>query len=176
MSTRPDATAHGFSEAGRSFARAAHDHRRCVARALDVAGKLCLARGARLTALRRRVLALVWRSHRPVGAYDILALLRRGRVAPPTVYRALDFLIGQGLVHRIESLNAFVGCARPQRAHACQFLICTDCRAAAEIDDPGLDDAVAKSARRARFVVRRPTVELLGLCARCADREGALVH
>src|SRR5918999_799750 len=102
-----------------------HDHLSCIGDALDRAAVLCDQRGARLTPLRRRVLELVWRGHEPVGAYDLLAQM--GRAAPPTVYRALDFLIEQGLVHRIESLNAYVGCDRPEAAHASQFLICTDC-------------------------------------------------
>ncbi len=109
------------------FTSADHDHGHCVATALDAAASLCQRRRARLTPLRRRVLELVWRSHEPQGAYDILDTLgeRGRRAAPPTVYRALDFLLGQGLIHRIESLNAFVGCRDPDTPHAGQFLICT---------------------------------------------------
>src|SRR5919204_1424092 len=97
------------------FQAASHDHDSCIDRALDRAAQLCEERGARLTALRREVLALVWRGHEPVGAYAILEALRRSHpgAAPPTVYRALDFLIEHGLIHRIESLNAYVGCSRP---------------------------------------------------------------
>src|SRR3954453_3718975 len=92
-----------------------HDHADCVAAALGAAERLCARRGARLTELRRRVLELIWRSHEPIGAYALLDRLgrERGRVAPPTVYRALEFLIAHGLVHRIASLNAFIGCVHP---------------------------------------------------------------
>src|SRR5215470_19039883 len=92
-----------------------HDHESCVEMALDRAATLCGERGARLTELRRNVLALVWEGHEPVGAYHILDALRRRHpgAAPPTVYRALEFLGEQGLIHRIESLNAYVGCDRP---------------------------------------------------------------
>jgi len=161
--------------AANSFGARPHDHRRCVARALDEAARLCADQGARLTPVRRAVLALVWRSHAPVGAYDILARLPRGQrpAAPPTVYRALDFLLDHGLVHRIESLNAFVGCAHPGHGHDGQFLICTNCRAASEIDDRSLGDAAARSARRAGFHLRRRTIELQGLCSRCLAREAA---
>ena len=95
-----------------AFARPGHDHRACVDEALDGAVELCRKRGARLTGTRQRILELVWAGHRPVGAYELLAALGRDGqpAAPPTVYRALDFLVDQGLVHRIESLNAFVGC------------------------------------------------------------------
>src|SRR5690606_29397539 len=101
-----------------------HDHRRCIADALDAAERVCAGRGARLTELRRRVLELVWQSHRPVGAYPLLAALGRDghAPAPPTVYRALDFLQAQGLVHRIESRNAYVGCPHPETDHTGQLM------------------------------------------------------
>lgn len=153
-----------------SFKRAKHDHRVCVDDALARAGQLCGRRGARLTEIRRRVLELVWNSHRPVGAYDILEQLQRdGRsAAPPTVYRALEFLMEHGLVHRIESLNSFVGCPRPDKEHVSQFLICTDCRNVTEIADPAIGSAVSRSAAAAGFVVNRLTVEMQGLCPSCS--------
>ncbi|MDX1710009.1 MAG: transcriptional repressor, partial [Rhodovibrionaceae bacterium] len=119
-----------------AFPAPEHDHRHCVEQALGEAADLCRQRGARLTPIRRRVLELVWASHKAVGAYEILDALRseHAGAAPPTVYRALDFLIAQGFVHRIESLNAFVGCPHPADRHAGQFLICLDCGAAAELD------------------------------------------
>ena len=96
-----------------------HDHRVCVKDALEQATAICAKRGARLTPIRRRVLELIWASHKPSGAYDILEALsqesRGKRIAPPTVYRALDFLLEQGLIHRLESLNAFIGCPHPMR-------------------------------------------------------------
>jgi Fur family transcriptional regulator, zinc uptake regulator len=144
-----------------------HDHESCVGAALDRAAALCARRGARLTDLRRRVLELVWRGHEPVGAYDVLA--RMGRAAPPTVYRALDFLIDQGLVHRIESLNAYVGCDRPDAAHASQFLICSGCGATAELDDDALAAAATRRAAQLGFAVERQTVELRGRCPRCRE-------
>lgn len=88
-----------------------HDHSRCVTHALTEAESICTRQGLRLTALRKRVLELVWHSHKPLGAYDILGVLSEEdgrRAAPPTVYRALDFLLENGLVHRIASLNAFI--------------------------------------------------------------------
>src|SRR5262245_4876474 len=112
-----------------AFPRKGHDHDRCVTDALSAAEAVCARAGDRLTPLRRRVLELVWASHRPAGAYALLDRLREdGRgAAPPTVYRALDFLLERGLIHRIESLNAFVGCAHPGENHLVQFLICRSC-------------------------------------------------
>ena len=155
------------------FAPPGHDHARCVMAALDGAEAICARRGERLTPLRRRVLELVWRGHSPVGAYDILALLQgeRGCVGPPTVYRALDFLCRQGLVHRLDSLQAFIGCGHPgdhgEGRHAAHFLICQDCGRAVEVRDGQLDGAISRLAGRAGFAIADETIELSGLCAAC---------
>ncbi len=146
-----------------------HDHGRCIDSALARAETLCATRGARLTALRRQVLGLVWNSHRPRGAYAILEDMAADgkRVAPLTVYRALDFLVEQGLVHRIESLNAYVGCPEPGDGHSGQFLVCDACGNATELNDPRVAAAIAESARDLGFHVVRQTVEVRGLCPAC---------
>ncbi|HSV28648.1 MAG TPA: Fur family transcriptional regulator [Candidatus Omnitrophota bacterium] len=152
-----------------TFPPAHHDHGHCVAHALEAAEAECRRRGARLTEVRRRVLELVWQSHQPVGAYAVLeALGREGFcAAPPTVYRALDFLLAHGLVHRIERLNAFVGCSHLGAPHAARFLLCSRCGAAAELDDPAIDGAVAAAAARLGFSIGRQTVEIEGVCPAC---------
>ncbi|MGE0723277.1 MAG: Fur family transcriptional regulator [Alphaproteobacteria bacterium] len=152
-----------------AFPAPTHDHGRCIADALDRAEALCAGRGARLTGLRRQVLELVWESHGPIGAYDLLDRLRKIRsgAAPPTVYRALDFLIDQGLVHRIARLNAFIGCAQPDAPHQGQFLICTRCGSAAELDEPEIARAIERRASGLGFRVEHQTVEVVGLCPRC---------
>ncbi len=146
-----------------------HDHRKCVHTALSTAEAVCKARGEKLTPVRKRVLELVWASHRPVGAYALLDSLRAdGRsAAPPTVYRALEFLLAQGLVHRVESLNAYLGCAHPADDHAAQFLICRQCGTAAELEETEIASAIDRHAKRAGFAVERRTVEAMGLCAAC---------
>ncbi len=146
-----------------------HDHGRCAAAALASAGALCARARARLTPLRRRVLELVWASHKPVGAYALLDRLRADgrKAAPPTVYRALEFLVARGLVHRIASVNAFFGCARPGVEHPVQVLLCQTCGAAAELDDRRVSAAIGRSALRHGFAVRDPVIELAGLCAYC---------
>ena len=151
------------------FAPPGHDQASCVEDALAAAENKCTARGVRLTAQRRRVLELIWRSHAPVGAYTLLDRLREVgiRAQPPTVYRAIEFLVEHGLIHRIESLNAYVGCAEPAESHVGQFLICTGCRSAAELDDPGIGTAIAARAREIGFSVSRATVEIAGLCPNC---------
>ena len=153
------------------FPLSKHDHVACVTDALDAAEEKCRAEGLRLTPLRRRVLELVWSGHGPVGAYDILDRLRTERdgVAPPTVYRALDFLRDHELVHRIESLNAFIGCGDPARHHGGQFLICTDCGAVAELDDPAIARTVSKRAGALGFTIEHQMIEISGRCGACAD-------
>jgi Fur family zinc uptake transcriptional regulator len=166
--TRPRSRRRSVADA---FPDPDHDHDACVGRALGEAEALCAARGERLTPLRRRVLELVWGSHKPVGAYAILEKMReRGgrKAAPPTVYRALDFLRGQGLVHRIESLNAFIGCDRPERPHAVQFMICRACRTSVELHDEAIAAAIGDAARAAGFALQDRVVELAGLCRDCA--------
>jgi len=152
-----------------AFPRKGHDHLRCVADAMADAVNLCRSRGARLTPLRSRVLAIIWQQHKPLGAYDILAVLNgEGRsAAPPTVYRALDFLLEQGLVHRLSSLNAFVGCSRPGHAGSGQFLICRSCGNAAEVNDHDVERAISRSALSHGFTVNAHTVEISGVCSDC---------
>ena len=157
------------SEPPGRFAGSGHDHGRCVSDALDAAGALCVARGVRLTELRHRVLGLVWRSHRPIGAYEMLDMLGAdGRsAAPPTVYRALDFLLSQGLIHRVETRNAYVGCANPHDRHGGQLLICEGCDNTLELLDPAIADTVRRSAEERGFRVQGQTVEVKGLCPEC---------
>ena len=152
-----------------SFLHHGHDHDGCVRQALNAAEERCHQNGARLTSIRRRVLELVWSSHSPVGAYAVLdALKAEGQnAAPPTVYRALDFLLEQGLVHRIERLNAFVGCPHPDGPHAAQFLICEKCGAVAELDDSAIGRAIEAGAAKLGFTVKKQIVEVEGLCPDC---------
>ncbi|MBM3505876.1 MAG: transcriptional repressor [Alphaproteobacteria bacterium] len=156
------------------FLPAKHNHRRCVEDALKTAEDVCRRRGQRLTEQRRQVLELVWQAHMPMRAYDLLDKLKKVHraAAPPTIYRALDFLIANGLIHRIESLNAFVGCGDPEHAHAGQFLVCQDCHAVAEMADPGVATLLKKKASQHGFFALRQTVEIFGLCPACAENHG----
>jgi Fur family zinc uptake transcriptional regulator len=138
--------------------------------ALSEADALCARNGQRLTALRRRVLELVWQSHKPLGAYDILAVLSEQdgrRAAPPTVYRALDFLLDNNLVHRIASLNAFMGCNHPEHAHQGQFLICRECHIAIELEQASISEAISQGASNVGFRAEGQTVEVVGICSAC---------
>ena len=150
-----------------------HNHGVCVESALEQAEALCRERGARLTPLRRRVLEIIWESHAPMGAYDVLERMNEngGRSAPPTVYRTLDFLLKHGLIHRIESQKAFVGCSTPGNAHKAQFFICRDCGTVAETHSEEIGEAIEASATRAGFLVETPVMEINGRCQECHDDE-----
>lgn len=152
------------------FSPEEHDHGSCVKSALASAEAICAERGIRLTGLRRQILELVWSRHGPIRAYDILRLMNKtdGKTTPNTVYRALDFLLGAGLVHRLDSLNAFMGCANPEVKHTGQFLICRKCESAAEIHNASIDRSLHKDAERLGFEMEEQTVEVRGLCSTCA--------
>ncbi len=132
----------------------------------------CRERGLRLTPLRREVLELVAGSGKPVKAYDLLDRLRdtHGNAAPPTVYRALDFLLGQGFIHKLESINAFVWCPHPTDDHQVPFLICDECESAVEVCDDQVAELIAAQARRMGFRPRAQTLEVHGVCEHCRKR------
>lgn len=153
-----------------------HNHSHCISSALDSARELCDQRGVRLTSLRQQVLELIWQSHKPLGAYTLMEMLAKAstrRVAPPTVYRALDFLLEEGLIHRINSLNAFIGCPSPGQKHQSHFLICQGCNVAVELDNAQLNQSIQGAAEGAGFSLLSHSVEINGLCPSCrsAPRE-----
>jgi Fur family transcriptional regulator, zinc uptake regulator len=154
---------------------------------LDRADRYCVRRGSRLTSLRRQVLGFVLESPKPTGAYDLLDRLRvhHKGAAPPTVYRALEFLLEQGLIHKVERLSAFVGCVHgiegdPEPAshgdhahahadmHAVQFLICKRCQRVTELNDAEIGQSLLRAARETGFSLSSATVEADGVCAACA--------
>jgi Fur family zinc uptake transcriptional regulator len=150
--------------------RTGHDHDGCIRNAVTTAERVCEEKKIRLTPLRKRVLEIIWRQHEPIGAYEILAEIAKDRekAAPPTVYRALDFLREAGLVHRVDSLNAFLGCDRPDAPHAGHFIVCSGCRKVSEIEDPGLTRALTERARELGFRLEGSAVEIKALCTACA--------
>jgi Fur family transcriptional regulator, zinc uptake regulator len=158
-----------------------HDHERCTSAAIAHAEAQCAARAQRLTPIRRQVLEALLASHKPLGAYEIIAHLaqhggarhgatRQSRPAPITVYRALDFLRENGLVHRIESRNAFVACAHNHDdSELVVFLICEKCGAVGEATGGGAAEALKSAARAAGFSPKSPLIEIAGMCAHCRE-------
>jgi Fur family zinc uptake transcriptional regulator len=143
--------------------------RHAIAAQLDQAEKVCARQGAELTELRRRVLGLILEAEGPLTAYQLLDRLREIRkgAVPPTVYRALDFLLEQRLIHKLERLNAFVPCVETGREHAVQFLICRQCGTVTELEDRAAANALENAAEREGFHPRNAVVEIEGTCAAC---------
>ncbi len=140
-----------------------------VEQSLDRAEAICAAHGSRLTPQRRRVLEILCAHEKPMGAYEILEQLGSGAkgVKPPTVYRALEFLQAMGLVHRLESLNAFLSCVHPDHPHAGQFLICRECGRVDELEDPGVERRLGEAVSATGFVADSRVIEVTGRCADC---------
>lgn len=130
---------------------------------------LCKERGLRLTPLRENVLRLVANAVRPVKAYDLMDLLRdeKGPAAPPTVYRALDFLLENGFIHKLESINSFISCHQPHTPHSVPFLICNDCGYALEMEDEKATRILTQQAIALGFRPEAQTLEVHGRCAKC---------
>ena len=151
------------------LAFAAHDHALCAADVMARAKGLALASGARMTPVRLRVLEILLEDHRALGAYDVLQRLAAEGFGnqPPVAYRALEFLVEQGLAHRIQRLNAFAACMHPGEAHAPVFLICRVCNTVAEAPADPVHTALEAAAGSLGFVIERSTVEALGLCPAC---------
>ncbi len=147
-----------------------HSHQQCIDTALKQAETVCATHGARLTDSRKHVLELIWASHEPAKAYDLLAELQKEdpSAKPPTVYRALDFLLEHGLIHKIHRLNAYVGCTHPTDKTPCFFLICTECNAVTECHDDAYPKLVANISKSHHFTPQAMSLEMEGLCEQCA--------
>ncbi len=143
-----------------------------LAERMAMAATLCKLRGAQFTKLRRRILELLWEGNRPMGAYELIEVFTQDvsrRVAPQTVYRALEFLTSQGLVARIESRNAYVPLTHPERDQDCLFFICNTCGAAEELEDQRLENLLLETAAQIGFRASRRVIEVEGTCTTCAD-------
>ena len=147
----------------------AHDHAHCATSVLSRAEAQARADGVRLTPVRRRALEILLESHRAMGAYEVLERLSAEGFGkqPPVAYRALDFLVEQGLAHRVQRLNAYAACLSPERDHSPAFLICRGCNVVAEAPAAPVMAALQGAAGASGFVIERSTIEALGLCPSC---------
>jgi len=145
--------------------------RACIAQRLQTAQDLCQQRGTRLTRIRRQVLEIMLRQDRSLKAYELLDEVRRiqANATPPTVYRALDFLCHQGLIHRLDAVNAWAACRDARGAHHDLLIVCVHCGAVVELSEPDLSARLADKAAAAGFVLTSPETELRALCHTCAQ-------
>jgi len=136
---------------------------------LTQAQSLCAERGARFTQTRQKVLELMLIHGGAVSAYDLLDSLKETDVGakPPTVYRALDFLLEQHFIHRVESQNAFIACNHFSDNHQLQLFICERCQEVQEVHSPQIQQSLNEQARLNDFQIHSQTVEARGLCHNC---------
>jgi len=148
-----------------------HNHQHCVDQALATAEQLCAQRGVQLTAIRHQVLELIWQSHKAVKAYELLDRFKplNSAAKPATIYRALDFLMAQGLVHRVESLNAFIGCRCSSHSHELLLLICKRCQEVEERTPVKVLNALSKELTQAGFTAHSKSIEIHGICRQCSE-------
>lgn len=146
-----------------------HNHDACRHKAVQTADRLCTERGVQLTTIRRQVLELIWDSHKAVKAYDLLDQMKplQNSAKPATVYRALDFLLEQGLIHRVESLNAFIGCTCSEQQHEQLLLICLQCQEVEERPGKRVMQAVSQELSQAGFTPHHKAIEVQGICKHC---------
>lgn len=159
---------------------------------LAAAKEQCTSTGARFTALRQQIYQLVLEANKPIGAYDLITQLQQMRslesdisdetskgsskkqapknVAPPTVYRSLEFLLGEGLIHQLTSINAYVPCCHPRAQHTAAFLICEQCQRVQECSSLPVQEMMGFAEQDIGFVVARSVIELSGLCQTCQSR------
>jgi Fur family zinc uptake transcriptional regulator len=146
-----------------------HDHSNCIGDAMKAAEDLCLERKLQFTPVRRRVLEILLERHQALGAYEILDVLAQDGLGsqPPVVYRALDFLVQNGLAHRIEQINAYAACSHPGEDHVPAFLVCRVCKAVAEAETGLVQGRLGDAARATGFQIEKVVVEAEGLCPDC---------
>jgi Fur family transcriptional regulator, zinc uptake regulator len=146
-----------------------HDADSLIAEARERAQDLNL----RFTPLREKVLELIAHSSGPAKAYDILERLKHEHdsAAPPTVYRAIDFLLENGFVHKVESINAFVACPHPSGEHVAQFLVCDQCGSATELESEQLPKMLKDLAAAQSFKSAKLVVEVHGICSSCQQNK-----
>ena len=148
-----------------------YQHPESITAAISQAKLVCERNNVRLTSAREKILTIVWLSHKPLGAYQIqdkLSNLLNRKIAPPTVYRALAFLVANGLVHKLTSLNAYVGCPFPNSEHSNIFLICKDCGRVAEVVHLPTNATIQDVCSKTKFGFDEQHIEVFGKCSNCS--------
>ena len=145
------------------------NHAKCSSKAIRVAESICEKKHLKFTKDRKAVLELIWKGHEPVKAYDLLKSLDKNSFHPPLVYRALDFLLENKLIHKIEATSSYVGCSHPSSNCNCYFLICDKCRKVIEACGGDLENEVMAVAKKKSFVVQKVSLEVMGVCKSCLD-------
>lgn len=148
-----------------------HDHAHCIGTAISAADALCEKKNLRLTPVRRKTLEILLQEHRAVGAYEMLNQLREAGFGsqPPVAYRALEFLVANGLAHKIERLNAFIACTHPGATHSPAFMICRLCQSVAEAQSTHIGGSFIHAAKAVGFQIEQTVIEAEGVCPACTN-------
>ncbi|MDP5254314.1 MULTISPECIES: zinc uptake transcriptional repressor Zur [unclassified Vibrio] len=136
--------------------------------------QICQRRGVRLTPQRRAVFELICQSNKASSAYELLEQLQKSepQAKPPTVYRALEFLLEQGFVHRVESTNSYISCCLSHESqHVFQLLICDRCGYVEELHDDSLTAQLNVNAKQHQFHLTKQVIESHGICQDCYTSE-----
>lgn len=154
-----------------SLAFKVHDHEVCSTQALETAEEYCNKYQLKLTPVRRKVLEILLKEHRAIGAYAILDFLKElGFRSQPTVaYRALDFLVEHGFAHKIQKLNAFIACTHPGHDHSPAFMICRQCETVAETQIEAKGFNLSIDQKSLGFKIEQTVIEAEGLCHLCTE-------
>ncbi len=146
-----------------------NNHNSCIDLAITKAEMLCLKRKLKFTKLRKNILRLIWESHIPLKAYDILERLRGEDYSakPITVYRILDFFLKNNIIHKLEKLNVFMGCNHPGDEHNCYFIICNKCHMVEEACEDTVLQSIYSSLKKKEFLPSHVTLEITGTCHNC---------
>jgi Fur family zinc uptake transcriptional regulator len=146
------------------------NHQICIDDALKTAEDICLSKAILFTPQRKSIFKLIWNSHKPMKAYDILSQFQKEDpdAKPITIYRSLDFLLENGIIHKIESQNTYLGCTHPTKEHNCYFTICDKCSSVTEECSGDYLDEINKNLKERNFKVNHVTLEIHGTCSKCS--------
>ena len=141
-----------------------------IEQSIQAADSLCSQSNARFTDMRKTVFRLILEHNAPIKAYELLERLKiyKSSVQPPTVYRAINFLMELGLVHKLSSLNAYFACSHPHKRHNCFFLLCKECGLIQESCNSPLLESLRATAKKNKFLAEFFSVEIKGLCSNCS--------
>lgn len=147
------------------------NHQECSSKAINEAKNICQEYGLRFTDSRKEVFEKIIANHAPTKAYDILDELQKDNknVKAPIVYRALDFLMENGLIHRLHSFNSYVKCSHPKKHNHCYFMICNKCNSIEECCSLNLSKDIEKIGKSKQFKIENVAIEIEGTCFECLE-------
>tara|TARA_B100001057_G_C22710341_1_gene895514 strand:- start:710 stop:1171 length:462 start_codon:yes stop_codon:yes gene_type:complete len=146
-----------------------HNHKNCISTSLFELEKFCRESDQKLTKIRRKVLEILLESHKALGAYEILDKLKSNGFPsqPPVAYRAINFLLKVGFVHKIEKFNTYIACSKPGKSHKPAFLICRKCNLVSETIQKSSNHKIFLEAKNNNFCVENSIIEIIGVCQNC---------